>query len=134
MDQPDHPVIVFDGECVLCSANAQFILKHDRSGHFRLAVMQGEAGEALMARHDIDPADPETFIVVHGDQVTRNSDAALAIATGLGWPWKAAAVLRVIPRVLRDAAYRLIARNRYRIFGKREQCWVPTPDQAGRVL
>ena len=128
------PIIVFDGLCVLCSANAQFVLRYDRAGHFRLAAMQGEAGSALMARPGIDPADPETFIIVNGEDVMRNSDAALAIATGLGWPWKAAGVFKLVPRVVRDAVYRLVARNRYRIFGKREQCWVPTPEQAERVL
>lgn len=129
-----HPVVVFDGDCVLCSANARFILRHDRRGHFRLATMQSGAGAALMARFRIDPLDPETFILVEGDRVRRNSDAALAIAEGLGWPWKALGALRIVPRALRDAIYRLVARNRYRWFGRRERCFVPTPEQADRVL
>lgn len=129
-----HPVVVFDGDCVLCSANARFILRHDRRGHFRLATMQSGAGAALMARFGIDPLDPETFILVEGDRVRRNSDAALAIAEGLGWPWNALGALRIVPRALRDAIYRLVARNRYRWFGRRERCFVPTPEQADRVL
>lgn len=134
IDTASRPIIVFDGECALCSANAGFVLKHDRAGYFRLAAMQGDAGAALMTRHGIDPADPETFIVVNGDRVTRNSDAALMIAAGLGWPWKAASALRIIPRGLRDAVYGFVARNRYRIFGRCETCWVPDAEQAGRVL
>ncbi|WP_374406731.1 thiol-disulfide oxidoreductase DCC family protein [Pelagerythrobacter sp.] len=129
-----HPVVVFDGDCILCSANARFILRHDRRGHFRLATMQGAAGAALMARFGIDPLDPETFILVEGDRVRRNSDAALAIAEGLGWPWRALGALRIVPRPLRDAVYGLVARNRYRWFGRRERCFVPTPEQARRVL
>lgn len=129
-----HPVVVFDGDCVLCSANARFILRHDRRGHFRLATMQSGAGAALMARFGIDPLDPETFILVEGDRVRRNSDAALAIAEGLGWPWNALGALRIVPRALRDAIYGLVARNRYRWFGRRERCFVPTPEQADRVL
>lgn len=129
-----HPVIVFDAMCVLCSANAQFILRHDRRGRFRLASMQGEAGAALYRRFGIDPADPETLIVVEGDHALRDSDAVLAIWRGLGWPWRAASVLRLVPRQLRDPLYRRVARNRYRLFGKRETCWVPTPAQRERIL
>lgn len=129
-----HPVIVFDAMCVLCSTNAQFVLRHDRRGHFRLASMQGEAGAALYRRFGIDPADPETLIVVDGDRALRDSDAVLAIWRGLGWPWRAAGLLRVAPRRLRDPLYRWVARNRYRLFGKRETCWVPTPAQRERVL
>ncbi|WEJ98190.1 MAG: thiol-disulfide oxidoreductase DCC family protein [Candidatus Sphingomonas phytovorans] len=129
-----HPVIVFDALCVLCSANAQFVLKHDRREHFRLASMQGETGAALYRRFGIDPANPETIILVDGDAVRRDSDAVLAIYAGLGWPWRAAAVLRLVPRFLRDPVYRLIARNRYRLFGRRATCWLPTAEQARRVL
>lgn len=132
--ESDHPIIVFDAECVLCSANAQFVLRHDRRGHFRLASMQGTVGEALYHKFGIDPADPETLIVVSGDQALRDSTAALAIWSGLGWPWRALTILRVVPALLRDPLYRLIARNRYRLFGKRQTCWMPKPEQADRVL
>ena len=129
-----HPIIVFDGMCVLCSANARFVLRHDREGRFRLATMQSEVGAALMARFEIDPLDPETFIVVDGEAALRDSDAVFAIWRGLGWPWRAGTAFRLVPRPLRDAAYRWVARNRYRWFGKREQCFVPTPGQASRIL
>jgi predicted DCC family thiol-disulfide oxidoreductase YuxK len=131
---PDHPIIVFDAVCVLCSANARFVLKHDRREHFRLASMQGETGAALYRRFGIDPADPDTIILVEGDTVKRDSDAVLAIYAGLGWPWRVVAILRLVPRFLRDPVYRWIARNRYRLFGKRETCWLPSADQARRVL
>ena len=129
-----RPVIVFDAMCVLCSANARFVLRHDRRGRFRLASMQGEAGAALMRRFGIDPADPDTMIVVEGDRAIRDSDAVLAIARGLGWPWRAAGALALAPRGWRDAAYRWVARRRYRIFGRRETCWLPTPAQRERLL
>ena len=132
------PVIVFDAMCVLCSANAQFILKHDDARHFRLASMQGDYGAALYRRHGIDPANPETLIVAEGsganERVLRNSDAVLAIYGGLGWPWRAAAVLRVVPRVLRDPIYRWVARNRYRLFGTRNTCWLPAPEHQEQIL
>jgi len=128
------PIIVFDAECILCSANAQFVLRHDRARRFRLASMQNEAGAALYRHFGIDPANPETLIVVEGEEALRDSDAVLAIYAGLGWPWKTLSLLRFVPRALRDPLYLWIARNRYRIFGRRETCWVPPPDYADRVL
>ncbi|MCQ1833996.1 thiol-disulfide oxidoreductase DCC family protein [Neorhizobium galegae] len=128
------PIIVFDAMCVLCSANAQFVLRHDRAARFRLASMQGEVGAALYRRCGIDPENPETMIVVDGQSVLRDSDAVLAIYDGLGWPWKALSIVRLAPRFIRDPLYRLIARNRYRIFGRREACWLPSPEQARRIL
>lgn len=129
-----HPIIVFDAECVLCSAHARFVLRHDRRGHFRLASMQGEAGSALYRRFGIDPADPETMIVVTGDGVLRDSDAVLAVWRGLGWPWRAVGLFALVPRRLRDATYRWIARNRYQLFGKREHCVLPDAGKAERIL
>ena len=132
--EPVHPIIVFDAECVLCSANARFVLRHDRRGHFRLASMQGATGAALYRRFGIDPADPDSLIVVTGDEALRDSTAIFAIWSGLGWPWRALAAFRLVPSRLRDPLYRWVARNRYRLFGKRETCWVPSPEQADRVL
>jgi predicted DCC family thiol-disulfide oxidoreductase YuxK len=127
-------IVVFDAVCLLCSANARFIARHDRARRFRLASMQSEAGAELYRRFGIDPADPETLILVQGDRALRDSDAVLAIWSGLGWPWRAAAAARLIPRALRDPVYRWVARNRYRLFGRRETCWLPDPGLADRFL
>lgn len=128
------PIILFDAECILCSANAQFVLTHDRKKRFRLAAMQGEVGSGLYRRFGIDPTNPDSIIVVDGDKMLRDSDAVLAIYAGLGWPWKALALLRLVPRVIRDPLYLLVARNRYRIFGRRESCWLPSPEFRDRLL
>ena len=131
----DGPIVVFDGLCPLCSANARFILKRDRSRRFRLAAMQGEAGQALFRRFGIDPADPETLILVENGRALRDSAAILAIWSGLGGGWRVAAALgRLVPRALRDGLYRLVARNRYRWFGRREACWLPSPADRERLL
>jgi predicted DCC family thiol-disulfide oxidoreductase YuxK len=129
-----HPIILFDAECVLCSANAQFILTHDRARHYRLASMQSAVGADLFRRHGIDPTDPDTILVIDRDRILRDSDAVISIYMGLGWPWRIAGVAGVIPRNLRDPIYRWVARNRYRIFGKRETCWIPHPEDADRLL
>ncbi len=128
------PIILFDAECILCSANAQFVLSNDRKRLFRLASMQGEVGSALYRRFGIDPTNPDSIIVVDGEHMLRDSDAVLSIYGGLGWPWKALTVFRLIPRAIRDPLYVLIARNRYRIFGKRESCWLPAPEYRDRLL
>jgi predicted DCC family thiol-disulfide oxidoreductase YuxK len=129
-----HPIIVFDGLCVLCSANAHFVLRFDRQGHFRLTAMQSQVGQALYRRFGIDPTDPDTLIVVTGDTALQNSDAVLAIWAGLGWPRKLLTIARLVAKPIRDRLYRWVARNRYRLFGQRETCWLPSPAQTARIL
>ena len=130
----EKPLIVFDGLCVLCSGNARFVLRHDREGHFNLTTAQGPLGEALYHHYGLPTDDYETMLVIEGGRLFTESDGAIAIARGLGWPWRAAAALRIVPKPIRNAAYRLIARNRYRLFGRRETCWAPTPGEADRIL
>lgn len=128
------PVILFDAECVLCSANAQFVLKHDRAGYFRLASMQGEVGAGLYRDNGLDPHDPSSMLVVDDDKVRQDSDAVLFIYEALGYPWRLAILFRVVPRFIRDPIYRWIARNRYRLFGKRTNCWIAPAEFKDRIL
>jgi predicted DCC family thiol-disulfide oxidoreductase YuxK len=128
------PIILFDAGCVLCSANAQFVLKHDKAGHFRLASMQGEVGAAIYRRQGMDPRNPSSMLVVEGSRVRQDSDAVLSIYEGLGLPWRLLGILRAVPAFVRDPAYRWVARNRYRLFGKRETCWVAPAEYRGRLL
>lgn len=128
------PIILFDAECVLCSANAQFVLRHDKRARFRLASIQGVAGAALCREHGLDPRDPTSILVIDGARVRRDSDAVLAIYEGLGWPWRLLALFRLVPAVVRDPVYRWIARHRYRLFGKRATCWVAPPEYQNRIL
>ena len=128
------PIIVFDAECVLCSANAQFVLKHDKVGYFRLASMQGEVGATLYRDNGIDPANPGSMIVIDGACVRQDSDAVLSIYEGLGYPWRLVAVFRLVPCFIRDPVYRWIARNRYRWFGKRTSCWIAPAEYSSRIL
>lgn len=128
------PIIVFDAECVLCSANAQFVLRRDRRRIFRLTSIQSETGQALCRRFGIDPRNPETMLLIEGETALRDSDAVLAIYHRLGLARPVARMLKLVPRGARDPLYRWVARNRYRLFGKREQCWVPDPGDADRIL
>lgn len=134
----DKAIIVFDGVCVLCSANARFILKNDTKGTFRLAAMQNPVGAQIMREAGLDPNDPESFVLVDaaqdGGRIWKNSDAVLHMWSQLGWPWNLSRVFRLLPRFVRDPLYLLIARNRYRWFGVRDTCWMPSSDQADRIL
>jgi predicted DCC family thiol-disulfide oxidoreductase YuxK len=131
----DRPLIVFDGECVLCSANAAFVLRHDRHRRFRLTTAQGPLGAALYRHFGLaSDRDYETFLVLVDGRLLTDSDAALAVVRGLGWPWRAAGALGRVPRAVRDPLYRLIARNRFRLFGRRDRCWVAPAGDRERVL
>jgi predicted DCC family thiol-disulfide oxidoreductase YuxK len=128
------PIVLFDAVCVLCSANARFILEHDRRRRFRLASMQGNVGSSIYRSLGMDPGDPSTLLVVDGDEVKRDSDAVLAIYAGLGFPWKLSSIFSFIPRQIRDPIYRMVARNRYRLFGKRNTCWIAPAHFKDRIL
>jgi predicted DCC family thiol-disulfide oxidoreductase YuxK len=130
----EHPLIVFDGECVLCSANARFVLRRDRRRRFRLTTAQGGLGAALYRHFGLRADEEGTIVVLDRGRLLTESDAALAIPAGLGWPWRLAAGFRIVPRSLRDRLYRGLARHRFRWFGRRETCWVPAPADADRIL
>ena len=127
-------VIVFDGVCNLCSRWVRFLLPRDRKGVFRFAAMQTEAGQRLLRQHGLDPLDPVSFLFLDGGRAFTDSTAILRVLIRLGWPWRAAAIGYVVPRPIRDALYRWVARNRYRWFGRREACFVPAPEARGRFL
>lgn len=127
-------VIVFDGVCVLCSGWVRFLLRHDRRGRYRFAAMQSTAGRALLAGHGLDPDDPVSFLLVDEVRAWTDTDAIVRVVSGLGGPWQVARLALILPRPLRDRPYRLVARNRYRWFGRRDACLVPAREHRGRFL
>ena len=132
---PDHrPLIIFDGYCALCSGWAEFVLRHDRRRHFRLLAAQSPLGHALYVHYGLDPTNYETHILVAGGLAYFKSDAALRMAAGLGFPWSMAVGLRILPARLRDALYDRPARNRFRIYGRRGSCYVPSAQDRDRFL
>jgi predicted DCC family thiol-disulfide oxidoreductase YuxK len=126
-------IVVFDGVCNLCSHSVRFMLEHDVGGRLRFASVQSEIGRELLDRNGIDALDPQTFLLIDGDDVYMRSDAALEIARDLG-AWRWLRILRVVPRGIRDWLYALVARNRYRWFGKRQVCFVPSEEQRARFI
>ena len=128
--------ILFDGVCNLCNGFVQFIIKHDPNGRFRFASLQSEVGRQLLAAHGITTvsADPESVLLVANGKVYSHSTAVLRILRKLGGMWSLLYAGMLLPRFARDAAYRFVARNRYRWFGREEACMLPTPELAQRFL
>ncbi len=134
-DFPDaNPVLIFDGECVMCSHTAAFVLRHDRHKRCNFVAAQSELGRALYRHFGLDDTDFETFVLLYEGIAHLRSDAALKLMSLIGFPWSLAAGLRVVPRFLRDAVYTLVARNRYRMFGRRDVCYMPAPEHKSRFL
>ena len=130
---PDDDVILYDGVCVFCSRWVRFVAARDVDRRFRFTAIHSGYGARLAQAFGIDPNDPETNAVVHGGRVFFKSDAALTVLGALpGWGWVSA--LRAIPKPLRDPVYNLVARNRYRIFGKYEECFIPDASVRARVI
>jgi predicted DCC family thiol-disulfide oxidoreductase YuxK len=134
----ESPVLLFDGVCNLCHGVVQFILRHDPRGQFRFAALQSDAGQALLATHDLGSiaagADPDTVVLVDGGRAYQRSAAVLQVAKRLGWPWRLLTIGRILPLSWRDALYDYVARHRYHWFGHRNECLLPTPARQVRFL
>lgn len=130
---PDDDVILFDGVCAFCSRWVRFVATRDEARRFRFTPIQSAYGTRLAQTFGIDPDDPDTNAVIHGGEVFLKSDAALTVLSQLpGWRWTR--VMFAVPKPLRNAVYDLVARNRYRIFGKYDACFVPDADLRARVI
>ena len=130
---PDDGIILYDGVCVLCSGMVRFVARRDPDRVFRFAPIQTPYGRALAETLGIDPDDPDSNAVVVDGLGHRRSDAAIAVLARLPG-WRRARIHRLEPRPIRDAIYRLVARHRYRIFGRRDSCDLGGPDLRDRVI
>ena len=127
-------IVVFDAQCLLCNGWVQFLLRHDRQGTLRFASIQGANGQRLLREAGLKVEGLDTLLVIRGERSWRHSAAILQVLHQLGWPWRLAWVAGLVPSVLRDSAYRAIARNRYQLFGRSESCIMPPADFAQRFL
>jgi predicted DCC family thiol-disulfide oxidoreductase YuxK len=129
-----HPIVLFDGVCNFCNASVNFIIAREPRGRLRFAALQSEAGRALLREHGLPGDFMTSLVLIEGGRAFTDSTGALAIAAHLRPPWNWLRLLRVVPRFARDAAYRFVGRHRYRWFGRREACRVPTPAERARFL
>jgi predicted DCC family thiol-disulfide oxidoreductase YuxK len=127
-------IVLFDGVCNLCAGVVKFLVPKDPTGRLRFASLQSLAGQHLLTSFNVSPTDDSVVAIVDGHAYIR-SDAAMAIARAVGGQYRlAAAVARLIPRPIRDIVYRYVASHRYRWFGQKDECWLPTPALRARFL
>lgn len=127
-------VLVFDAECVVCSGWVHFVLKWDRAGTIKIAAVQSEAGRALNTYAGLDPDDVDTMLLVHKGVAYAKSTAFLRACRYFRFPMNLAQIGLLIPWFIRNWFYDRIAKNRYRLFGKKELCLIPAPEQRARFL
>ncbi len=131
---PDTPIILFDGICNLCNAAVQFVIKRDPAAVFSFASLQSEVGQQLLKKFDLPVSELNSFVLIQHDQSYTRSTAALKVAKQLKGPTKLLYGFIIVPAFIRNFVYKIIAANRYRWFGKRDSCMLPSVDLKERFL
>ncbi len=132
---PDaQPIILFDGVCNFCNASINWIIRRDRRARFRFAPLQSPAGERLQREHGLDPAALDTMLLVDNARAYLRSTAALRIVRDLSFPWPLLYAFIIVPPPIRDSFYTAFANRRYRWFGKKDECMIPSPEVRERFL
>lgn len=131
---PENPVILFDGVCNFCNGMVNFLIRQDRKGILRFAALQSSSGQRLLGQYGLPLQSFNSFVLIEGGKVYTSSTAGLRLYKHLPWYWQWTQLFWIIPPFLRNAVYDLIARNRYRWFGRKEQCLVPTAEVRERFL
>lgn len=128
------PIILFDGICNLCDGVVQFVIKHDPENQFLFASLQSEAGQRLLKQYKLPVENFNSFILIQDEKVYSKSTGALKVARQIKGVWSWLYIFIIIPAFIRDAVYAWIAQNRYKWFGKKEACMIPTPELKARFL
>ncbi|OGU77772.1 MAG: hypothetical protein A2V93_10880 [Ignavibacteria bacterium RBG_16_34_14] len=129
-----HYIILFDGVCNFCNFWVNFLLDRDKKDKFRFTALQSETGEKLLKKFNLSTEDFDTFVLIVGDKYYVRSTAALLVAKNLTGLWKMLYVFIIIPKQIRDFLYNLVAKNRYKLFGKKETCRIPTTIERSKFL
>jgi predicted DCC family thiol-disulfide oxidoreductase YuxK len=128
------PIILFDGVCNFCNAMVNFIIRQDKKNVFLFCALQSAAGKELLEQYQINWQNTDSFVLIENDKAYQKSTAGLRLYNKLPWYWKWTQVFWIAPKFIRDWVYSFIAKNRYRWFGKKEECMVPTPEVRGKFL
>lgn len=134
MKKPSNPILLFDGVCNFCDSTVQLILKYDEAEQFQFAALQSDAGQELLKEYQLPLENFDSLVVIEENRYYLKSSAALKIAKYLSGFWKLFYVFILIPRPLRDFLYGIIAKNRYKWFGRKESCRIPAPKERKRFL
>lgn len=130
----DKPVILFDGVCNLCNRVVQFVIKKDKKKQFLFASLQGKAGQEVLKKYNLPADDLNSFTLLEGDHIYTRSTAALRVLKKMSGRWRLLYAFIIVPKFIRNAVYNRIARNRYKWYGKRNECMVPTLELKERFL
>lgn len=131
---PADDLVLFDGVCKLCTSSVAFILRHEANQVLRFAPLQSPAGMRLMQEFGIEPTQMKTFVVIADGRAYVRSDAAIRVSRFLRGAWKVLGIVKIVPRPIRDYAYDVVARNRYRWFGRHDTCMAPAPELLERFI
>jgi len=127
-------IVLFDGVCNFCNSSVNLIMKHDKKNIFKFAALQSEKGGELQKKFGLNPKDLSSFILVEEEKYFTKTTAALRVAKHLGFPWKLSYIFIIIPPFIRNISYNIIAKYRYKWFGKRDACRIPTPEEKEKFL
>lgn len=133
-DKVNHPVILFDGVCNLCSGTVQFIIKRDTKNIFQFASLQSGFGQSVLQKCNLPADNFNSFILYQNGKIFTKSTGALLVARQLSGAWKLLFAFIIIPSFIRNSVYHVIAANRYKWFGKKEACWIPSPALKAKFL
>ncbi|MGB1295573.1 MAG: thiol-disulfide oxidoreductase DCC family protein [Flavobacteriales bacterium] len=136
MEIPKKHIVLFDGVCHLCHSTVQFVMSKDKEGVFYFASLQSDIGQVILKAHHLDQNDFDTFIYFNGEEneVFEKSTAALNVFSKLPYPYRFFAIFKIVPRFIRDFVYMFVSKNRYKWFGKKDQCSLEFLDQTHRFL
>lgn len=130
----EHSIILFDGVCNLCNAAIQFVIKHDKQKHFKFAALQSNAGQQLLKQYQLPSQNFNSFVLIQNEKAYTKSTAALMVSKQLAGITKLLYGFIIVPPLIRNAVYNFIAKNRYKWFGKKDSCMLPTPELLARFL
>jgi predicted DCC family thiol-disulfide oxidoreductase YuxK len=130
----DKTIIFFDGVCGFCNGAVNFIITRDKKDKFLFAALQSEAGKEFLTTHQLSASDFDSVVVFRGGKVFKKSAAAFQVTGQMGFPWSILSVFKIFPAFFSDFFYDFIARNRYRFFGKKDACMIPTPEIRAKFL
>ena len=127
-------IVLFDGVCNLCSGSVQFILKRDKKNQFQFGSLQGAYGQEVLKKFGLPTDQFNSFMLLEGETLYTQSTGALRMLKHLGGAWSLLYAFIIVPKPIRDGVYHIIAKNRYKWFGKKEACWLPRPEWKARFL
>ena len=129
-----QPIVLFDGVCNLCNSAVRFIIRHDKKKQFLFSSLQSESGQKLLAQYNLPADELNSFIFIDNNKAYTRSTGALRVLKKLKGIWPIFYGFIIIPKILRDSIYKQVAKNRYKWFGRKDECMIPTPELKARFL